>query len=166
MSTNREQSRSEHTADATVADCPNRPEWAMPGVAAIIDPGGFCAHCSKVKGEWVKCEVARTGGAASTYDSRATGSLARTGVGRTTRKADTGAAFHPASRPTSSASTPRRKTTESWVIWTSDDSEQPRRGFGQESLDETLDHLRKRGDRKVSVQVTDVGPITEVSLAR
>ncbi len=33
------------------------------------------------------------------YDSEATGPLAGTGAGRTARKADTGAGFHPATRP-------------------------------------------------------------------
>jgi hypothetical protein len=34
--------------------CPNRPEWAMPGVAAIVGDG-LCVHCSKEAGEWIKC---------------------------------------------------------------------------------------------------------------
>lgn len=38
------------------SECPNRPEWAMPGVPAI-SPEGFCFHCSKVRGEWVRCEA-------------------------------------------------------------------------------------------------------------
>lgn len=40
------------------AECPNRPEWAMPGVPAIVGDG-YCSHCSKVAGEWVACEADR-----------------------------------------------------------------------------------------------------------
>ena len=45
--------------------------------------------------------------AANVHDSRTTGPLAGTGVGRTTRKADDGAGFHPATRPNYAAVWPR-----------------------------------------------------------
>ena len=44
--------------DADGADCPNRPEWTAP-VPAIEPTHGWCFHCSKVAGEWVKCEADR-----------------------------------------------------------------------------------------------------------
>lgn len=58
----------------------------------------------------------------------------------------------------------RRKTTDSWLVWTSRDEEAPRRGFGQDALDATLSHLRSRGERRVKVQQTDIGPVVEVRL--
>jgi hypothetical protein len=37
-----------------VTECPNHPDWAAP-VPAIEPTHGWCFHCSKVEGEWVKC---------------------------------------------------------------------------------------------------------------
>lgn len=56
--------------------------------------------------EWRRREES----AAHGHDSRATGPLAGTGAGRTARKADTGAGFHPATRPISSAATVHLET--------------------------------------------------------
>lgn len=36
--------------------CPNRPDWMMDGVLADVGKD-VCPHCSKVAGEWVKCEA-------------------------------------------------------------------------------------------------------------
>ena len=54
--------------------------------------------------------------------------------------------------------------TEPWLVWTENEREVPRRGYGDDELQKTLDHLRKRGDKTVRVQMPNAIAISEVRL--
>lgn len=53
---------------------------------------------------------------------------------------------------------------EPWLVWTERENEIPRRGHGDDALQQTLDHLRKRGDKIARVQLGNEVAVSEVRL--
>lgn len=51
-----------------------------------------------------------------------------------------------------------------WTIWSERIVEAPRRGITDDQFRDTLDHLRRRGDKRVRFQREDIDPITILDL--